>query len=333
MNKTRWSGALGLLSAAAIYTGAAHAAPLTPVLLPDPSTTYDGIPIAFKFDQVYSYSAVLLDQLQTAGQVPAPYASVNYQFSTGTGTIPIIVYTGSNGASNPSPFQGPLDACGQGSCNSFDGTWGIDFNDPSKYVGTVGAVKAEIGSSIPALFFDHNEQEGRQAIPNLRGAGRVAIYSATNVLKAEYFFDTIADGGRNVGASLGEDLNLPDGIDPYVTSCSELTVGQGAANNPPCSLFFDTTTNDTYDLDHNKGSGKPDYFLVADGLDLDNFLDTDKIVIEMHLRDLDPGFEEAGLFGVQKQTILQVSEPSTVASLGFGLLALGGLIWARRRSA
>lgn len=331
MTRTRWSAALGALSAVAICTGAAQAAPLAPLLLPDPSATYDGVPVAFKFDQVFSYSAVLLDQLQSAGQLPSPFNTVNYQFSTGTGTIPIIVYTGANGATNPSPFQGPLDACGQGNCTTFDGTWGIDFNDPSKYVGTVGAVKAEIGSSIPALFFDHNETEGRQAVPNLRGAGRVAIYGADNTLKAEYFFDRIANGARDIDATTGADLNPGDGIDPYVTSCSVLTIGETAANNPPCSIPVDTTTDTTYELDHNKGSGKPDYFLVADGLDLDNFLATDKIVIEMHLRDLDPGFEEAGLFGVQKTTI-EVIEPSTLASLGFGLLAVGGLAWTRRRA-
>jgi hypothetical protein len=323
----RWVAiALGVAAATA-YVQSAQAAPL---LLPPPDAVYDGVPVAQQFDQVYSYSAKLLAELQAAGQLPAPYSGVNYQFSVGTGTIPILIYTGANGASNDSPFQDPLHACNGGNCDSFDGTWGIDFSDPSKYVGTVGAVRDAIGSNIVALYFDHNEQEGQQAIPNLRGAGRVAIYSATNELKAEFFFDMIANGARDIDENTGADLNLVDGIDPYVTSCSALSIGETASNNPPCSIPVDTTTNNTYDVNHNSGSGKPDYFLIASGLDLDNYLSTDKIVIEMHLRDLDPGFDEAGLLGILVEQI-QVPEPSALASFGFSLLAVTGLMGLRRR--
>jgi hypothetical protein len=54
----------------------------------------------------------------------------------------------------------------------------------------------------------------------------------------------------------------------------------------------------------------------------------------MHLRDLNGGFEELGLVGGEFQPIIiETPEPSTVASLGFGLLALGGMVWARRRRA
>ena len=45
-----------------------------------------GIPTSFLFDQGWSYSAKLLDQMQTAGQIPASYG--DYQFTVGTGTIP-----------------------------------------------------------------------------------------------------------------------------------------------------------------------------------------------------------------------------------------------------
>jgi hypothetical protein len=150
------------------------------------------------------------------------------------------------------------------------------------------------------------------------------------VLKAQFFFDGINDAARNVDETTGADLNLGDGIDPYVTSCSDLLIGQNAPNSPPCSLFFDTLTDDTYDVSHNSGSGKPDYFLLAAGLNLDNFEDSDKVVIEMHLRNLDPGFDELGIGGLQVE-ITQVPEPTTIASLGFGLLALGGVALRSRR--
>jgi hypothetical protein len=300
--------------------------------LPAPGSTADGIPLSLQFDQGIVYSAKLLDALQTAGQLQAPFDTFDYQFTVGTGTIPVLVYTGAGGASNDSPFQDPLQACGGGNCTQFDGTWGINTGNASDFVGTVGALKTAIGSNVPVIYFDHNEQEGANAVPNLKAAGRLAIYSSTNVLKAEFFFDGIGDSARNVDEITGADLNLGDGIDPYVTSCSDLTIGQNAPNSPPCSLFFDTLTDDTYDVSHNSGSGKPDYFLLAAGLNLDNFDASDKVVIEMHLRNLDPGFDELGIGGLQVE-ITQVPEPTTIASLGFGLLALGGIaLRGRRRS-
>jgi hypothetical protein len=298
--------------------------------LPAPGSTADGIPLSLQFDQGIVYSAKLLDALQAAGQLSAPFNTFNYQFSVGTGTIPVLVYTGAGGASNDSPFQDPMQACGGGNCTQFDGTWGINTGNVNDFVGTVGALKTEIGSNIPVFYFDHNENEGNSAVPNLKAAGSVAIYSATNVLKAQFFLDSIGDSARNVDATTGADLNLLDGIDPYVTSCSDLTIGQGAANNPPCSLFFDTVTNNTYNVSHNSGSGKPDYFLLAAGLDLNNFADTDKIVIEMHLRNLDPGFDELGIGGLQVQ-ITQVPEPSSVALIGLSLTTLGAFALRRRR--
>lgn len=319
--------AIGVAVSALCGLGTAGAAVIP---LPAPGSTADGIPLSLQFDEGIVYSAKLLDALQSAGQLPAPFDTFNYQFTVGTGTIPVLVYTGAGGASNDSPFQDPLQACGGGSCTQFDGTWGINTGNASDFVGTVGALKTAIGSNVPVIYFDHNEQEGAQAVPNLKAAGRLAIYSATNVLKAEFFFDGIADSARNVDEVTGADLNLLDGIDPYVTSCSDLTIGQGAANNPPCSLFFDTVTNDTYNVSHNSGSGKPDYFLLAQGLNLDNFDATDKVVIEMHLRNLDPGFDELGIGGLQVE-VTQVPEPSTIASIGFGLVALGSMALRSRR--
>jgi hypothetical protein len=298
--------------------------------LPAPGSTADGIPLSLQFDQGIVYSAKLLDALQSAGQLSAPFDAFDYQFTVGTGTIPVLVYTGAGGASNDSPFQDPLQACGGGNCTQFDGTWGINTGDASDFVGTVGALKTVIGSNVPVIYFDHNEQEGQNAVPNLKAAGSLAIYSATNVLKAQFFFDSIGNAARDVDETTGDDLNLLDGIDPYVTSCSDLAIGEGAANNPPCSLFFDTLTNNTYNVSHNSGSGKPDYFLLAAGLDLNNFDDSDKVVIEMHLRNLDPGFDELGIAGLEVE-ITEVPAPSAVASIALGLMALGGMALRGRR--
>jgi hypothetical protein len=287
---------------AAALAAAALASPAKAdlLLLPDPGTIYDGVPVTHQYDQTVVYSASLLAQIQSNVGLPAPFTNVNYQFSTGTGTLPIIVYTGSNGATNPTPFATPLSACG-GSCSSFDGTWGLGVS------GTVGALITQIGSNIPVFVFDHNQSPGQGA--NLQALGRVAIYNGTTLVQ-QWAFD--------MGTS-----NTIDPTNPadYVTSCGTFTVGGGGPANPPCDFGGTTTSGTTYTVDNNKGSGKPDFFLTALGLDLSNFDPNDTIVVEMHMSGLDGGFEELDVAG--GEFVTAVPEPSSLALFGLGLIAAG----------
>jgi hypothetical protein len=310
MKKIRLLPAAGAATAAMLYCSTAGAG----LLLPDPTSFYDGLPVVERLDQAIIYSAKFLDQLQTAGKLPAPFSTVEYQFATGTGTIPIIVYTGAGGAANPSPFENPLDACGGNPCTTFDGTWGLG-GSAGQFAGTVGALKAELGSSIPVFFFDHNEGGGgANAVPNLRASGRVAIYNGLTLVK-EWAIDAIDNGVFDPSA--------------FVTSCDEFTIGGGGPGSPPCDFGGTSTSGTEYAVDQNTGSGKPDFFLLADGLNLDDYDPSFKIVVEMHLRDLNGGFEELGLVG--GEFLRQVPEPSALASLGAGLLAIGGIMRRRRR--
>lgn len=309
MFSSRLLSAVGVAAAVATYAASADAT----LLLPTPGSTFDGLPITEVADQGLIYSAKLLDALQAAGKLPAPFNTVNYQFATGTGTIPIIVYTGANGADNPNPFQDPLQACGGQPCQ-FDGTWGLG-NTSGQFAGTVGAMKSVLGSSIPVFYFDHNEGGGgANAVANLRASGRVAIYNGLTLVK-EWALDAVSDGIFDPTA--------------YITSCDTFTIGGGAAPNPPCDFGGTSTSGTEYVIDDNTGSGKPDFFLLANGLNLDDYDPNFKVVVEMHLRDLNGGFEELGLMG--GQFLAAVPEPSTMASFGLALLAAGGLIRPRRR--
>jgi len=140
------------------------------VTLPDPGAFIQGIPTNQVYDQGLVYSAKLLDQMQSNGQIPASYG--NYQFSTGTGNIPVLVYTGANGATNDTPFQNPLSACGGGNCTNFDGTWGLGAST-GQFAGTVGAMRSALDGSNMMFYFDHNEQEGNNATPNLQASGQL----------------------------------------------------------------------------------------------------------------------------------------------------------------
>ncbi|HSV51734.1 MAG TPA: PEP-CTERM sorting domain-containing protein [Burkholderiaceae bacterium] len=285
------------------------------VTLPTPGSFVDGVPTNQVYDQGLVYSAVLLDQMQTAGLIPA--TNGDYRFSTGTGNIPVLVYTGAGGASNESPFQDPLAACGGGACTSFDGTWGLG-SDP----GTVGALRTALGGSQMMFYFDHNEQEGAQAVPNLRASGRFAIYDgATEIVS--YAFDNTANGVYDQTS--------------WVTSCSTATIGPGPGGSiaPPCDFSGITTTSGaTYVLNSNSGSGKPDFFVVFPQFDLYSIAydPTYRIVVEMHLRDLDPGFDELGIAGYLFETTThETPEPGTLALLGLSLGLLGLAAALRRK--
>ena len=177
------------------------------VTLPDPGSMIQGIPTSFLFDQGWSYSAKLLDQMQTAGQIPESYG--NYQFAVGTGTIPVLVYTGA-GASNDSPFQDPLSACNGGACTGFQGTWDLG-SQASDYSGTVGALRTMLSGAGLMLYFDHNEEEGAKAVTNLRATGRLSIYDGLTPIQS-WAFDSNPNGKYDPAA--------------WVTSCSDFTVGK-----------------------------------------------------------------------------------------------------------
>ena len=281
------------------------------VTLPDPGSMIQGIPTSFLFDQGWSYSAKLLDQMQTAGQIPTSYG--NYQFTVGTGTIPVLVYTGPGGPTNPSPFEQPLDACNGGNCTGFQGTWNLGSTG-SDYAGTVGALRTMLSGAGLMLYFDHNEQEGANATPNLRATGQLSIYNGLSLIQS-WAFDSNSNGMYDPTA--------------WVTSCSEFNVGATAPNNLPCDINIPTATA-TYQLNQNSGSGKPDYFLIPNGFDLYDpmFLDSYKFVIDINLTDLDPGFDELGIAGFRFAQ--QVDEPTPLALLGIAFLCLA--VQLRRRT-
>jgi hypothetical protein len=293
-----------IIASSLVLAASAYAVPTLTL----PTTPIDGIG-AQQFDEALVYSSSLLAQQQAAGLIPGNDSV--FDFAVGSGTFDVIVYS-NNGVTNPSPFAEPMDAGGSG---DFDGTWGLGET------GTVGALRTllTVGGTAyqPMFVFDHNENQDN---PNILISGTVSIYR-DNTLLEEFSIDTQANGTFDINSR--------------VTSCGAPTVGE-APDLPlgACNVPIDTTTDTTYEW-QTSGSGKPDYFVVFPTFDLYGgaFLPTDSIVVQMSLRDMDPGFDELAIAGYRFATTNVVPEPGSIALFGISLSALAFALRQRRKQA
>lgn len=271
--------------------------------LPPIGTTIGGVPVTEQFHDFQSYDANLLAAWQKAGLLGGNTSK--FLFSTGTGTIAIIPYTGANGATNPAPFAAPLQAPSgnQAGCATpgidFCGTW-----ETLQNTGTVGALKTFLqtnftnASTIPVFYFDNNQNVNK----DLQAFGFVQILDPSGNIKGTFCFDTGTGGTCN--SDTAHAVDVPGKITVPIQ-------GQQVT------------------IDNNNGSGKPDFFEVAPGLDLANFDPNDIIEININLIDLSGGFEELGIVGARFATV--VPEPASGLALGTSLLALAWLARRRKR--
>lgn len=304
-------------------------------MLPPAGGTLDGIDYSVTYDDWESYSAEMLEQLRQNGFIPSSWAPLNggYRFTVGTGTLDVLLYTGAVGQDNqgvgPSGtnnFEDPVVNSG-GNVPGFEGWWGQDdqgddgttdgVNGPVT-VGQVLSYLQEFDPSIkvPVFYIDLN-QTG--ASPTLDIAIRVTIRDPlnNNAIVHEWAMDTNPQAGDGVF-----DLDSP------LTTTVPIKDLPGLSGN-------------LYDLDPNKGSGKPDFIAVAPTMDLSLFNPTHYFVAEAHLGSypghpdaenanvLNNGFEEIFLTGGIAITI--IPEPSTLiiwSLLGALAVAVG---WCRRR--
>lgn len=282
------------IALACVASAAVQAASL--VVLP--TAPFDGLGPQ-TFDEGTVYSAKMLDQMRSAGRIPATTGP--FDSAQGSGTLGIIVYS-SNGVSNPAGWENQMDAQNSG---DFDGTWG------STKTGTIGLLRTFLEGYQPLFVFDHNENRGG----DLLITGEVRVRRGSTVLAA-FSLDGTANGSYDQSN--------------YITSCGNPDVGPGApAPYGDCSIPAPTDSGTTYTWTTN-GSGKPDYFALFAGWDLysASFLDSDTLEIQMSLRGNDSGFEELSIIGYRMAAPGEVSEPGSIALMGLGLAAMG---WRGRR--
>jgi hypothetical protein len=329
----------------------------------------NGIPIAFKYDNFWSYSAHVLDAIQ-ADTNPTNFLPVatfgTYDFSVGTGNIAVNITTNAGGATNVNPngsgvnFQDPVNLGSSNTDKGWTGVWGGNtqtyvetpvsgqsYSDPASLQGgttTVGNLLTYLNTlipnaSVPVLYADYNQTGNADS---LWLSGMVQIWDSTQTtMKAEWNLDAINGSGLNINAPA---FNFGT-INFYGTTAACTAAGPyDPVTGTGCAGV--TTNGDAYTkLNHNKGSGKPDFFAYAPDMDLSQFLGSDLFVVTFNLGCIPGGAgplggtgslgcntnggEEFGIVGAVTTTS-QVPEPGALALLGVGLL---GLAYSRRRIA
>lgn len=323
----------------------------------------DGIPIALKYDDFWSYSAHVLDALQGAGFIPSSYGS--YDFSTGTGGLDLILFTGAGGANNQNvgasgtlDFENPYPAPTGSGTKWSEGWWGQNDQDNNpatveddKGPVTVGNMLTYLqefdpNNTTPVFFVDWNNQGAGDSL--LANASVQIIDHVTGAVLHEWALDT--------NTQPGDGTYDPNAFTYNYGNISFLGDAAACAANPwdpltgeGCAGVTDSG-NDYTNLSHNKGSGKPDFIFFADTMDLSLFNANDLFVFHSSIGcptgiGIDGiaggqgcnnnGFEEGFVTGRIGIGHNDVPEPAVFGLLGLGLLSMGfarGLKRGNRRA-
>ena len=334
----------------------------------------NGIPVAFKYDDFWSYSAKVLDAIQkdTSPTNFLPVATFGtYDFSVGTGNIPVNITSNAGGATNvvgALTFQDPVNLGSSNTDLGWTGVWGgltqshneypsssQDYSHAAALEGgttTVGNLLAYLHTldplmSVPVIYADYN-QTG--SFDSLWFSAKVQIWDSTQTtLKGEWDLDTLLNFLYN-----SEFPTFNYGVINFYGSQSACTAaGPYNPTTNPNRCAGVTANGDEYlSLDHNKGSGKPDFLAYAPDLNLNNFLASDLFVVTGNLGCI-PGVvgplggptlpngkenalgcntnggEEFGFVGaLAPAPPSQAPEPGPLALIALGL---GVLCWNARR--
>lgn len=315
----------------------------------------DGIPIAFKYDDFWSYSGHILESIQTVNPSFIPTATFGtYDFSTGTGTILVNLSSVAGGATNDGGLQDPVDLGGGGdnvtgwvcewgndpqSCQQWGTTPGSNsqYSDPASAQGTtstVGELLAVLQGlnpdyTIPLIYADYNQTGGGDSL--FMSAQVRIIDPSDGSVVAFWQLDSLTNNtwDQNAPTYNFGDITFTDAATCAAIGAWDPLTGVGCAGV--------TTSGSTYTGSHNIGSGKADFMAFAPDMDLTLFNPDFLWVATVNL-GCNPegvadglgatdqgcntnGYEEFGIIGGVGPT--QVPEPGSLLLLAMGLMTAG----------
>lgn len=271
--------------------------------LPNPASTFDGLPVSRQYDDFISYSTQLLTQFGYAG----------FNGASGVGGLDVVLLTQSGNDNTPVAggfnFEDPVPSA-TGSVHSFSGTWGggIQANGPVTVDNLLDYLHNQFGvtANIPVFTFDLAEP-GSAASRDLEMLAKFMVYDPINDVEVATW---ALDGLNNSSFDSTE----------FITIEGELSL---------------TGASSTVYTASNTGSGKYDYLVYSPTMNLSLYSGLGyQFRIFAEFRDVDGSGEEAfisGAFAVQPPPppATAVPEPASFLLIGMGL---AGYALSRKRA-
>jgi hypothetical protein len=259
--------------------------------IPRQAILMDGIPIAFKYDDMWSYSGHILESIQTVNPALIPTATFGaYNFSTGTGVILVNLSSVAGGATNPFNLQDPVNLSGGGDgVTGWECAWGGDPQTCSTYVldkdgnmvldaqrsysseaskegttSTVGEMLAALQSmnptwTIPVIYADYNQTGGGDS---LFMSAQIKIVDLNGNIVKSWELDALTNTAWD---KTSPTYNFGDITFTNAANCASIGLWNPITGTGCAGV---TTSGLTYTGSHNKGSGKADFMAFAPDMDL-----------------------------------------------------------------